>query len=156
MGAAMQGGGGRASRRRGRRAGPMAEINVTPMVDVMVVLLIIFMVAAPLLTVGVPLQLPQTSASSLPQEQEEPLTISLDPSGRIFLQKTEVAEAELIPKLSAIRATRESDKVYLRADGRLEYARVARVMAALQRGGFRNVALVMDQAPEGGAETEAN
>ena len=139
--------GGKSGRRgRGRRGGGavMSEINITPFVDVMLVLLIIFMVAAPMLTVGVPLELPDTAAKAMPDEQEPPLTISLAADGRVYIQETEVAEAELIPKLAAIAAERTSDKVFLRADGTLDYARVAAVMGALNAGGFNNIGLVTD------------
>jgi biopolymer transport protein TolR len=122
----------------------MSEINVTPFVDVMLVLLIIFMVAAPLLTVGVPIELPKTAATALPTEQEEPLTITMVADGRLMIQTQEVAEGELIPKLSAIAAERTSDKIFLRADGSIPYSRVAQVMGALNAGGFRNIGLVTD------------
>jgi biopolymer transport protein TolR len=122
----------------------MSEINVTPFVDVMLVLLIIFMVAAPMLTVGVPIELPDTAASAMPNEEEEPLTISITADGLILLQTTEVSDAELIPKLAAIAAERTSDKVFLRADGALAYERVAQVMGALNAGGFNNIGLVTD------------
>jgi len=131
---------------KGRR-GPrrqMAEINVTPFVDVMLVLLIIFMVAAPLLTVGVPVELPRTAASPLPTEQEEPLTIALTSDGRVMLQKEEVALETLIPMLRAIAAERQDDKVYLRADGGVPYSVVAQVMGALSAGGFTRIGLVTD------------
>jgi biopolymer transport protein TolR len=108
------------------------------------VLLIIFMVAAPLLTVGVPIELPRTAASALPEEQEEPLTITMAADGRLLIQTQEVAEGELIPKLLAVAAERTSDKVFLRADGTIPYARVAQVMGALNAGGFRNIGLVTD------------
>lgn len=137
------GGGGRRGRRRGASAA-MSEINVTPFVDVMLVLLIIFMVAAPMLTVGVPIELPDTAASAMPNEEEEPLTISITADGLILLQTTEVSDAELIPKLTAIAAERTSDKVFLRADGALAYERVAQVMGALNAGGFNNIGLVTD------------
>ena len=137
------GGGGRRGRRRGSSAA-MSEINVTPFVDVMLVLLIIFMVAAPMLTVGVPIELPDTAASAMPNEEEEPLTISITADGLILLQTTEVSDAELIPKLTAIAAERTSDKVFLRADGALAYERVAQVMGALNAGGFYNIGLVTD------------
>jgi biopolymer transport protein TolR len=141
--AKKSGGGGRRGRRRGNAAA-MSDINITPFVDVMLVLLIIFMVAAPMLTVGVPIELPETAAASLPTEQEEPLAITLTADGKIMLQTSEVAEAELIPKLQAIAAQRTSDKVFLRADGALPYERVAQVMGALNAGGFRNIGLVTD------------
>lgn len=137
------GGGGRRGRRRGSSAA-MSEINVTPFVDVMLVLLIIFMVAAQMLTVGVPIELPDTAASAMPNEEEEPLTISITADGLILLQTTEVSDAELIPKLAAIAAERTSDKVFLRADGALAYERVAQVMGALNAGGFNNIGLVTD------------
>ncbi len=134
---------GRDRRRRGKYRS-MSEINVTPFVDVMLVLLIIFMVAAPLLTVGVPVQLPETAAEALPVEQEEPLTVTLTADGTILLQRTETAASELLPKLRAIAAERTSDKVFLRADGAIPYERVVQVMGALNAGGFRNIGLVTD------------
>jgi biopolymer transport protein TolR len=115
-GVVKSGGGGR-GRRRGGRSAAMSDINITPMVDVMLVLLIIFMVAAPMLTVGVPVELPKSAAGALPTEQEEPLTITLTADGKIAIQQTEVSDAEMIPKLSAIAAERTSKKVFLRADG---------------------------------------
>jgi biopolymer transport protein TolR len=146
MGAdAMQGGGaGRGRSGRRRRSRRMAEINVTPFIDVMMVLLIIFMVAAPMLTVGVPVELPRTAAGALPAEQEEPLTITLTADGRMILQTTETPPAELIPRLRAIAAERTSNKVFLRADGAIPYERVVQVMGALNAGGFSNIGLVTD------------
>jgi biopolymer transport protein TolR len=135
-------GGGR-RRHRGKSAA-MSEINVTPFVDVMLVLLIIFMVAAPMLTVGVPVELPDTAATAMPNEAEEPLTITMTLDGLLMIQTTEVAEGELIPKLKAIAAERTSDKVFLRADGGIPYSRVAQLMGALNAGGFRNIGLVTD------------
>ena len=157
MGAGViQKSGGRRGRRRGGSK-PMAEINVTPFVDVMLVLLIIFMVAAPLLTVGVPVELPKTAASALPTEQEEPLTITLTLDGLVMIQSNEVAEDELIPKLRAIASERTGDKVFLRADGSIPYARVAQVMGALNAGGFRNIGLVTDtDGPRFGAGGAGN
>jgi biopolymer transport protein TolR len=137
------GGGGRRGRRRGKSAA-MSEINVTPFVDVMLVLMIIFMVAAPMLTVGVPIELPKTAATALPTEQEEPLTITMTAEGQLMIQTQEVAEGDLIPKLQAVAAERTSDKIFLRADGAISYGRVAQVMGALNAGGFRNIGLVTD------------
>ncbi|WP_309668218.1 protein TolR [Tabrizicola sp.] len=137
------GGGGRRGRRRGKAAA-MSEINVTPFVDVMLVLLIIFMVAAPMLTVGVPVNMPNTAASALPTEQEEPLTITMTADGLLMIQNTEVADGEMIPKLQAIAAERTSKKVFLRADGAIPYERVAQVMGALNAGGFNEIGLVTD------------
>jgi biopolymer transport protein TolR len=147
MGAAVQQNGGGNGRRRGRRRGraqPMAEINVTPFVDVMLVLLIIFMVAAPLLTVGVPVDLPKTAASALPGDNEEPLTVTLTSDGRVQIQTTDVVREELIGKLRAIASERSSDRVFLRADGAIPYAQVMQIMGALNAGGFSNVGLVTD------------
>lgn len=122
----------------------MSEINVTPFVDVMLVLLIIFMVAAPLLTVGVPVELPKSAANALPGEQEEPLTVTITAEGAVQIQTSEVERGELIGKLRAIAAERETDRVFLRADGRVSYETVMQVMGALNAGGFSNVGLVTD------------
>ena len=136
-------GGGRRRRRRGS-ARPMAEINVTPFVDVMLVLLIIFMVAAPLLTVGVPVELPKTAAGALPVDQEEPLTVTITAEGSIQIQTTETQRDQLITRLRGIAAERESDRVFLRADGAVPYLQVMQVMGALNAGGFSNIGLVTD------------
>ncbi|MCP4821108.1 MAG: protein TolR [Shimia sp.] len=148
MGAGVMksGGGGGKRRRRSRRGGsqPMSEINVTPFVDVMLVLLIIFMVAAPLLTVGVPVELPKTAANPLPGEQEEPLTVTIAADLSISVMTTQVAADELVPMLRAVAAERDSDRVYLRADGAIPYEAVVQVMGALNAGGFSNVGLVTD------------
>ena len=131
-------------RRRRRRSRPMSEINVTPFVDVMLVLLIIFMVAAPLLTVGVPVELPKTAANALPTEQEEPLTIPLTAEGEIVLQSTPIAAGDLIPRLRAVVQERTSRQVFLRADGAIQYARVVEIMGALNAAGFEDIGLVTD------------
>jgi biopolymer transport protein TolR len=145
MGAATIGPAKRSGRmRRTARHKPMAEINVTPFVDVMLVLLIIFMVAAPLLTVGVPIELPKTAATPLPTEQEEPLTLALTADGKVLLQNTEIALGDLIPKLTAIAAERDNDKIFLRADGAIPYETVMQVMGALNAGGFNSIGLVTD------------
>ena len=142
MNMAGSSGGGR--RRRGRKA-VMAEINVTPMVDVMLVLLIIFMVSAPLLTVGVPLDLPQTQAKSLEQDKT-PLQLSVDIKGKIFINDTEVSMAELIPKLKAITEARGGmeERIYMRADKKADYGTVAKVMGQLSGAGFKRLALVTE------------
>ncbi|QQA41664.1 ExbD/TolR family protein [Pelagovum pacificum] len=137
-------GGGKRGRRRTRRSQPMAEINVTPFVDVMLVLLIIFMVAAPLLTVGVPVQLPETAANALPTEQEEPLTVTLTAEGGLQIQATDVARDEFITRLRAIAGERESDRVFLRADGANAWNAVAEIMGAMNAAGFNNIGLVTD------------
>lgn len=156
MGASgSSGGGGR--RRRGGRSAAMSEINITPMVDVMLVLLIIFMVAAPMLTVGVPVELPKTAAAALPTEQEEPLTVTITADGRLAIQTTEVSDAEMIPRLTAIAAERTSNKIFLRADGAIPYERVAQVMGALNAGGFNEIGLVTDgEGPSFGAGAASN
>jgi biopolymer transport protein TolR len=150
-GVVKSGGGGR-GRRRGGRSAAMSEINITPMVDVMLVLLIIFMVAAPMLNPGIPVEMPKTAATALPTEQEEPLTITLTADGRVAIMTTEVLDSEMIPKLSAIAAERTSKKVFLRADGAIPYERVAQVMGALNAGGFNEIGLVTDaEGPSFGA-----
>jgi biopolymer transport protein TolR len=141
-GAGAASGGGRRSR---RRKAVMAEINVTPMVDVMLVLLIIFMVSAPLLTVGVPLDLPQTQAKSLEQDKT-PLQLSVDIKGKVFINDTEVALNELIPKLKAITDARGGldERIFMRADKKADYGTVARVMGQLSAAGFKRLALVTE------------
>ncbi len=149
------GGGGR--RRRRGRSQPMSEINVTPFVDVMLVLLIIFMVAAPLLTVGVPVELPKTAANALPTDEEEPLTVTVTAEGTILIQNTETVEDELVPRLQAIAAERTSDRIFLRADGANAWMRVAEVMGALNAGGFSNIGLVTDiGGPQFGGRAAGN
>jgi biopolymer transport protein TolR len=134
-------------KRRHRRRAVMAEINVTPMVDVMLVLLIIFMVSAPLLTVGVPIDLPQTQAKSLGQDKE-PLAVSVDTTGKVFLQNTEIAMDELVPKLKAITAARggnnAEERIYVRGDRKVDYGTVMKVMGRLSAAGFARVALVTE------------
>lgn len=138
-----QGGSG-VRRRRARAGARMSEINTTPFIDVLLVLLVIFMVAAPMLTVGVPVELPRTAASALPAEQEEPLTVTLTLDGQVMVMSNAVAEDALIPTLRAVAAEREGDKVFLRADGAIPYERVMQVMGALNAGGFHNIGLVTD------------
>ena len=146
---AISGGGAHSGvfgRRRHRRNPVMSEINVTPMVDVMLVLLIIFMVSAPLLTVGVPIDLPQTQASSLDQADKEPLAVSVNTEGKVFLQNTEVPLEELVPKLQAIAAARggNDERIYVRGDKAVDYGTVMKVMGRLSTAGFRRVALVTE------------
>ncbi|MFD1333745.1 protein TolR [Methylopila musalis] len=142
VGAGGGGGGGRGSRRR-RRGGVMAEINMTPMVDVMLVLLIIFMVSAPLLTVGVPIDLPQTSANPL-NEEKEPLTITVNNKGEVFLQETQIAVDEIAPRLIAITNSGYEERIYVRGDRNVVYGQVMKVMGTLSAAGFRRVALVTE------------
>ena len=151
---AISGGGahsGAFGKRRHRRNPVMSEINVTPMVDVMLVLLIIFMVSAPLLTVGVPIDLPQTQASSLDAADKEPLAVSVNTEGKVFLQNTEIPLEELVPKLKAISAARggNDERIYVRGDKTVNYGTVMKVMGRLSTAGFRRVALVteVEQSP---------
>jgi biopolymer transport protein TolR len=143
MGATVQGNSVNGRRRRRRSARPMAEINVTPMVDVMLVLLIIFMVTAPLLTVGVPIELPKSEAQQL-EGDKEPLTITVDPEGKIFLQDTEMQLDEIVPKLSAISKSGYEERIFVRGDRRVNYGIVMRVMGTISAAGFRRIALVSD------------
>ncbi|MEX0954335.1 MAG: protein TolR [Rhizobiaceae bacterium] len=136
-----QSGGRGAHRRRGRRTQLMSEINVTPFVDVMLVLLIIFMVAAPLLTVGVPIDLPETQARSLNSETQ-PITVSVNQEGQIFLQETEIPIDEVVPKLQAIARTGYDERIYVRGDRAADYGTVMRVMARISSAGYRNLGLV--------------
>ena len=139
-----EGGSGGRRRRRRSRSRPVAEINVTPFVDVMLVLLIVFMVAAPLLTVGVDVDLHKTAAGALPSESEEPLTVTLTAEGAIVIQTTETPETEFLTRLRGIAQERADDKVFLRADGAIAYARVMQIMGAMNAAGFGNIGLVTD------------
>ena len=145
MGAAGPSAGVSVGKRRHSRKPVMAEINVTPMVDVMLVLLIIFMVSAPLLTVGVPIDLPQTKAKSLDQDKE-PLTVSVNTKGEIYLQNSEIKIDELVPKLQAVTQARggSEERIYVRGDKKVDYGTVMRVMGRLSAAGFRRVALVTE------------
>jgi biopolymer transport protein TolR len=138
-------GGGR--RRRGSRSKLMSEINVTPFVDVMLVLLIIFMVAAPLLTVGVPIDLPETQAKALNSETQ-PITVSVNDKGQVFLQETEIPVEEVVPKLQAIAQTGYDERIYVRGDRSADYGTVMRVMARISSAGYKNLGLVTLQEQE--------
>jgi len=128
---------------RKKRHTAVAEINVTPLVDVMLVLLIVFMVAAPLLTAGVPIDLPQSKAKSLQENDSIPIEISLDRNGKIFIGESEVEEARLIPLLNAMVGNSKDDRrIYLRADKSMEYGRIMRILGAINAGGFQRVALI--------------
>jgi biopolymer transport protein TolR len=133
-------------RRRHRRHAVMSEINVTPMVDVMLVLLIIFMVSAPLLTVGVPIDLPQTQAKSLDQPDKEPITISVNTKGEIFLQNSQIAIGDLVAKIKFMTDARggAEERIFVRGDKLVEYGAVLGVMGKLSAAGFHRVALISD------------
>ena len=144
MGMAVGGGKGSGGRRRrGGRGGKavMSEINVTPFVDVMLVLLIIFMVAAPMMTVGVPIDLPETQAKALNSETQ-PITVSVNPTGEIFLQETPIGIDEIVPKLEAIATTGYDERIYVRGDTNADYGTVMKVMARISSAGFKNLGLV--------------
>jgi biopolymer transport protein TolR len=143
MAASLSGSGGRGRRRRGRGRGTLSEINVTPMVDVMLVLLIIFMVSAPLLTVGVPVELPKTDAAAM-NEQSVPLTVTIRRDGQIFVQDRPAALDEVASRLAALSGDGPKKPVYVRADGGAVYAVVAQVMAKLSTSGFTSINLVTD------------
>ena len=131
-------------RRRGRsQRGTLSEINVTPMVDVMLVLLIIFMVSAPLLTAGVPLELPKTEAAAI-QDQKDPVTVSIREDGTVFIGERQVPFSSLAPQLREISGGDAKTPVFVRADGRASYAVVAQVMAALSTSGFTSINLLTD------------
>jgi biopolymer transport protein TolR len=130
-------------RGRGKYGRPMAEINVTPFVDVMLVLLIVFMVTAPLLTVGVPVDLPQTRARSLGDDRE-PLAVTIDKDGMVFLQNTPIAEDELVPKLMAISENGYNQRIFVRGDKTVGYGKVMEVMGLLNAAGFTRIGLVTD------------
>jgi biopolymer transport protein TolR len=137
------GGGGRGGRRRRRSTGVMSEINVTPFVDVILVLLIIFMVSAPLLTAGVPLDLPQSQAKALTADKD-PISVSINAEGKIFLQESEIPLDELVPKLKAIAAAGYEERIFVRGDRTSNYGAVMRVMGAISSAGYRNIGLVTE------------
>jgi biopolymer transport protein TolR len=141
MSTGMQGRGGRGHRRRGRHHRMISEINVTPMVDVMLVLLIIFMVAAPLLTVGVPIDLPQTQAKAL-NSDTQPITVSISKGGLVYLQETEIPIEELVAKLQAISKTGYEERIFIRGDKSTDYGTAMKVMARISSAGYKNIGLV--------------
>jgi biopolymer transport protein TolR len=140
-GAQAQGSGRRG--RRARRHKPIADINMTPFIDVMLVLLIIFMVAAPLIATGVPIDLPQTSAKPINIDQK-PITISINEKGQIFLQNDPVSETDLVPRLMAAAKAGADERIYVRGHKQVDYGRVAQVMSSITSSGFKRVALVTE------------
>ena len=149
---AVQLGGG--SRGRGRYR-PLAEINVTPLVDVMLVLLIIFMVAAPLMTSGVKVDLPKASATPLSQDAK-PITVSVNAEGQVYIQDSEVQLSDLVPKLQALSDNQPDRRIFVRGDRGIAYGRIMEVMATINQGGFTKVALLAEQAPPMGASAGAS
>ena len=151
---AFSAGGGGRRRGRGRRRGALSEINVTPLVDVMLVLLIIFMISAPLLTAGVPVELPKTEAGAM-QDVPDPITISIRPDTSIYIGDDPIPFASLSPRLKAM-ATDTTRPIYVRADGKASYEIVARVMASLSTSGFSSINLITDTGgPSSGGDDEA-
>lgn len=150
------GGGSGRRRRYGRgRRGALSEINVTPLVDVMLVLLIVFMISAPLLTAGVPLELPKTEAAAM-QDQQTPITVSIRADGAVFVQDQQVPFESLSPRIKAMAGGERSKPIYVRADGRASYAVVAQVMASLSTSGFSSINLITDTGgPSSGATDQA-
>ena len=147
-----------AQNRRGRRRRsgsfkPMAEINVTPMVDVMLVLLIIFMVTAPLLTVGIPVNLPQTRAEPL-SNPDEPIVVTINDKGAIYLQETTIGDDALVARLQAITENKPDTKIFVRGDRKIDYGRVMQVMGMIKSAGFTQVALVVDLPPDATAKPQ--
>jgi biopolymer transport protein TolR len=152
MGAGVGQAASTSGRRGRRRSAVMSDINVTPFVDVMLVLLIVFMVSAPLLTVGVPIDLPQSQAKALSQDNE-PLTVSVDVAGKVFLQDKEIQLDDLVPKLKAIVEARNgtlNDQIYVRGDKKVDYGTMMRVMGRLSAAGYHKVALVTTVEQGGG------
>jgi biopolymer transport protein TolR len=148
MAMAVSGGGGRGGGRRGRRRGgnrPMSDINVTPMVDVMLVLLIVFMVAAPLLTVGVPIDLPKTQAKEL-NTDSKPVTVSIDPQGQLFVGEESVPIDGLLAKLATVAANGTDERIYVRGDTTANYGAVMKVMGVLSGAGYAKIGLITEQA----------
>jgi biopolymer transport protein TolR len=147
MGASIGSGGGWDSHDEEFR--PVAEINVTPLVDVMLVLLIVFMIAAPLMTVGVPLQLPKSAAAKA-SEPKEPIVISIDKDGKVFLAKEELTDETILPRLTAL-ATQDSEQVVLvRGDKEIQYGRLMEIMGKLSTAGFQKISLIAEMAAGGG------
>ena len=140
MGGVSAGGGGGGRRRRGRKRAVMSEINITPMVDVMLVLLIIFMVAAPMMT-AVPIDLPSSAAAAMPN-QADPITVGVTPEGAVFIDETPVAEADLVAQLNALGVNGAEDRIFLRGDTSANYGAVMRVMGLLSAGGFSKIGLI--------------
>ena len=147
MSVGAKGGSGRRRRRGGGKNGLVSEINVTPLVDVMLVLLIIFMVAAPMMTVGVPIDLPETQAKAM-NADTQPITVSVNPAGEIYLQETAIALDEVVAKLEAIATTGYNERIYVRGDTAAAYGVVMKVMARISAAGFKNIGLVTLQEQE--------
>jgi biopolymer transport protein TolR len=145
------GGGNRGGRRRSNRQSAFSEINITPMVDVMLVLLVIFMVAAPMMTTGVTVDLPKTAASPI-SGQDEPLSISVTSDGKVFLQKTPLALGQIQAKLNAIAGQKKDTRIFVRGDKNVDYGRIMQVVSEINAAGFTKVALLTETGATGTAE----
>ncbi len=137
------GGGSGSRRRRGKKSKPIADINMTPFIDVVLVLLIIFMVAAPMMTSGIPIELPKSAAKPI-QDETKPLTLSLNAKGEIYLQDKKVAFEEVIPKLQAIAKNGAEDRIFIRADKAVDYGAVIRVMGVISAAGYKRIGLISE------------
>jgi biopolymer transport protein TolR len=146
MAGGIQGGGGGGAKRRRRRKPPISDLNMTPFIDVMLVLLIIFMVAAPMLTVGVPIELPRTAARQI-QDETQPLTISVNAQGELFVQETRTSLDELVPQLQAIARNGTEERLFIRGDRGVNYGLMMQVMGLVNRAGYRRIGLVTEQDP---------
>lgn len=144
MGAGMMGGGGRGRRGRRQSIRPMSDINVTPMVDVMLVLLIVFMVAAPLLTAGVPVDLPKANARAISTDDQKPIEVSINRDGIIFIGETQVSFQRLLTVLSGATNNDPEKRIFVRGDSKLSYGQIMNVIGALNKAGYRKVALITD------------
>ena len=140
-------GGGRQHKHRRRRARPMSDINVTPFVDVMLVLLIVFMVTAPLLSAGVPVDLPQAQAKPLALEKE-PITVTVDTQGRVFLKDAEISIDQLVPQLTALTNNALDERIYVRGDKAVSYGAIMKVMGTINSAGFKHIGLVALKEPD--------
>jgi biopolymer transport protein TolR len=147
MAGPVAGGGGRHKHRR-RRAKPMSDINVTPFVDVMLVLLIVFMVTAPLLSAGVPVDLPEAQAKPLALEKE-PITVTVDTTGKVFIKDDEVDLDQLVPRLTALAVNGLDERIYVRGDKEASYGTIMRVMGTINAAGFKHIGLVALKTPDG-------
>jgi biopolymer transport protein TolR len=147
MNVAGGGGGGGGRRRRMRTAAPIADINMTPFIDVMLVLLIIFMVTAPLMTAGVPIDLPKTSAGQLNVEQK-PITISINDKAQIFLGEDQIALADIVQKIQPLAKQGFDERIYVKGSRQVDYGTVMQVMSAITSAGYKKVAMLTEQAPK--------
>ena len=145
--AMMAGAAGGRRRRRGRRGGAINEINMTPFIDVMLVLLIIFMVAAPMMTAGVPLDLPQTKAAPL-NSDSTPVTLSIKATGQVFLGEAELTDEAIVGKLAEVSKAGFDERIFVRGDRRVDYGRVAQIMSIVTTAGYKRVALVTEVAQQ--------